>query len=124
MTFENSTPIHLKYELDAAPAKVWRALTIPEYVSQWLGRPKEEDAIPDEEAAPFELRLISAEPDVLVRYSIRENDAVSVVTFQIDANSSGGTTFHIVHELAAMAQGNMSMLAANSNWPRKLQRTA
>jgi uncharacterized protein YndB with AHSA1/START domain len=101
--------INLTYELDAAPSKVWRALTIPEYVSRWLKRPTLKDKVPEENAldSSFEIRLISADPDTRVRYSIKDNDAISVVTFQIGANGTGGTTFSIVHEIA--------MSAANSN---------
>ena len=64
----------------------------------------------------FEFHLISADPDTRVRYSIKDNDAISVVTFQIRANASGGTTFSIVHELA--------MSAANSNWQNPLRAAA
>lgn len=109
MTRKPEARISLTYELDAAPTKVWRALTVPEYVSQWLGSPVD----PDNDDGPrdnnFELRLISAEPDSRVRYSIKDNEAVSTVTFQIDANGNGGTTFRIVHE--------QSMITANWNMP-------
>jgi uncharacterized protein YndB with AHSA1/START domain len=118
MTRKTDASIHLTYELDAAPSKVWRALTVPEYVSRWLKRPTGKNEVPEENAleSSFELRLISADPDTRVRYSIRDNDAVSVVTFQIGANGSGGTTFSIVHELA--------MSAANSNWQQPLRAAA
>ncbi|EJN06250.1 SRPBCC domain-containing protein [Phyllobacterium sp. YR531] len=112
MTHKNDERISLTYELDASPAKVWRALTIPEYVSQWLSKPTDTDNDEKQKENTFELRLISAEPGTRVRYSIRDNDAVSTVTFQIGANSNGGTTFHIVHE--------HSMVAANLNIPRRL----
>lgn len=107
MTHKSRTPINLTYELDAAPAKVWRALTIPEYVAQWLGSLADsgKDDTPDE--GNLELRLVSAEPATRVRYSIRDHDAVSTVTFEIHANGNGGTTFQIVHERA--------MSAANGN---------
>ncbi|MHC1551141.1 SRPBCC family protein [Phyllobacterium sp. K27] len=101
----------LIYELDAAPTKVWRALTIPEYVSQWLGGSDSSDGGHGPVEDSFELHLISAEPDTSVRYSIKDNEAVSTVTFQINANGKGGTTFRIVHE--------QSMVAANCNLPRR-----
>lgn len=111
MTPKSEAPIRLTYELDAEPTKVWRALTVPEYVSRWLGSPACSDM--DDEAAldRIELRLISMKPGTHVRYSIKDNEAVSTVTFQINANDKGGTTFHIVHE--------QSMIAANCNFPRQ-----
>lgn len=111
MTRKSEARISLTYELDAEPTKVWRALTIPEYVSQWLGSPDGSDIGDGATQDNFELLLISAEPDTRVRYSIRDNEAVSTVTFQINANGKGGTTFHIVHE--------QSMSAANCNLPRR-----
>lgn len=118
MIRKTDASVNLTYELDAAPSRVWRALTEPEYVSQWLKRPAGKNKVPQENALvpSFELRLISADPDSRVRYSIKDNDAVSVVTFQIRANASGGTTFSIVHELA--------MSAANSNWQSPLRAAA
>jgi len=110
MTCKSKAPITLTYDLDAAPAKVWRAMTIPEYVAQWLGTPANSDNDDTAEEGSFELRLISAEPATRVRYSIKDHEAVSTVTFQISENGNGGTTFHIVHERA--------MSAANSNGPR------
>ncbi|RCW81559.1 SRPBCC family protein [Phyllobacterium bourgognense] len=109
MTRTTDASVNLTYELDAAPSKVWRALTVPEYVSRWLKRPAIENDAPENGALqpPFELQLISADPDTRVRYRIKDNDAISVVTFQIGANDAGGTTFSIVHEIA--------MSAANSN---------
>ncbi len=112
MTLTSEARISLTYELDAAPSKVWRALTIPEYVSQWLGGGAN-SVLNDGPEGGFELRLISAEPHTNVRYSIKDDEAVSTVTFQISGNASGGTTFRIVHE--------QSMRAANCNLPRLSQ---
>ena len=118
MTRKTDASINLTYELEAAPSKVWRALTVPEYVSRWLKRPAGKDDAPEKTTLepPFELHLISADPDTRVRYRIRDNDAISVVTFQIGANGTGGTTFSIVHELA--------MSAANGNCQKPLRAAA
>lgn len=109
MTRNADASIRLTYELDAAPSKVWRALTLPEYVSQWLKRPADDSEVPGGDAPDpsIELRLVSADPHTGVRYCMKDSDAVSYVTFQIGANGRGGTTFSIVHEFA--------MSAANSN---------
>ncbi len=118
MTRKTDASINLTYELDAAPSKVWRALTVPEYVSRWLKRPTvKEDASEQSTLEPsFQLHLISADPDTRVRYRIKDDDAISVVTFQIGANGTGGTTFSIVHELA--------LSAANSNGQKPLRAAA
>ncbi|PSH70174.1 hypothetical protein CU102_03525 [Phyllobacterium brassicacearum] len=112
MTHKTDASIKLTYELDAAPSKVWRALTLPEYVSRWLKRPTGKSGVPEENTPEpsIEIHLISADPHTRVRYSMKDNDAVSYVTFQIGANGRGGTTFSIVHELA--------MSVANNNRPQ------
>lgn len=118
MTRKTDASINLTYELDAAPSKVWRALTVPEYVSRWLKRPTVKDDGPGKSTLEpsFELHLISADPDTRIRYRIKDNDAISVVTFRIGSNGTGGTTFSIVHELA--------MSAANSNCQKPLRAAA
>ena len=108
--------LNFEYELDAPPAKVWRALTIPEYVARWLTPPASEG--PTQERAPLQppasLRLLDCEPNQSVRYLWREAATPFVedaVTFRIAANEAGGTTLRIVHELNAAKR----VPAANSN---------
>ena len=109
--------LNFEYELDAAPTKVWRALTIPEYVARWLAPPASEGPA-RESAAPLQppasLRLLDCEPNQSVRYLWRDAATPLVegaVTFRVAANEAGGTTFRIVHELNAAK----STPAANSN---------
>jgi len=109
--------LNFEYELDASPAKVWRALTIPEYVARWL-TPQAGESPAQEGAArlqpPASLRLLECEPNQSVRYVWREAASPfveSTVTFRVAANEAGGTTFRIVHELNAAK----STPAANSN---------
>ena len=112
--------LNFEYQLDAPPAKVWRALTIPEYVARWLIAPEREaSALEDVKPLrpqPVSLRLLDCEPNQSVRYSWNEAASPfleSVVTFRLAANDAGGTTFSIVHErnIATRKQ------AANSNRP-------
>ena len=108
---KNSSALNFEYELDAPLAKVWRALTIPEYVAQWLGLPNAEGP------PPLSVRLLDIEPDRSVRYHWREEertDWANLVTFHVTPNAAGGTTFRIIHERIAPAR------AANSNRPRML----
>jgi uncharacterized protein YndB with AHSA1/START domain len=111
-------------ELDAAPAKVWRALTIPEFVAAWLLPNTLGDARTGEK---FELggsahglsrriacEVLEAEPERRLRYSWREADATeSVVTFELTPHGKG-TRLRVTHGAAAPAP---RMQAANANGP-------
>jgi uncharacterized protein YndB with AHSA1/START domain len=112
---EHETAVTFEYELDAPPAQVWRAVTIPEFVAQWL-TPASEDA-----AAPtVSFRLLDEEPGRSVRYLWREETSPlpeSLVTFHLHPNSAGGTTFHIVHELMTDARVLPRQGPANGNTP-------
>jgi uncharacterized protein YndB with AHSA1/START domain len=119
--------LKFEYELEAPPARVWRALTIPEYVARWLTAPAiaPERELPKREGAgpsrpqPVSLRLLDCEPNRSVRYSWAEEASPfmeSVVTFRLAANEMGGTTFSIVHELGVATRKQ----AANSNRPMLL----
>jgi uncharacterized protein YndB with AHSA1/START domain len=91
-------------ELADAPEKVWRALTEPQLVAEWLK--------PDA-GASIDCELIKAEPHRLLRYRWREGDddngagIESVVTFTLARTPAGGTRLRIVHtgfaQLAPMA---------------------
>jgi uncharacterized protein YndB with AHSA1/START domain len=82
--------------LDAPPDKVWRALTIPEYLERWLERPESVDV--DQVAAN--------EPhSVTYRWTERgSGDAdpeESFVTFELTPRDNGGTWFRLTHRPAA-----------------------
>jgi uncharacterized protein YndB with AHSA1/START domain len=78
----------LEFEFDAPPAKVWRAVTIPELRERWL---------PDRD-------LVGAEPETSipgeeVRYRMRDSEPPfreSQVIFKIEPSVSGGTRFRII----------------------------
>ncbi|MBX2856276.1 MAG: hypothetical protein KTR21_14890 [Rhodobacteraceae bacterium] len=96
----------LEYELDAAPEKVWRAVSSSAYREQWL--PKA--ALVDEEA-------VSITPGEEVRYRMRDDEPPfleSVVTFQIAPTPAGGATLTIIHELTD-PRVKPRITAANSN---------
>jgi uncharacterized protein YndB with AHSA1/START domain len=120
--------LNFEYELDAPPARVWRALTIPEYVSRWLSPPGSHEAPGSEGASaaqprPTSLRMLDCEPNRSVRYAWREDASPlveSIVTFRLRDNEAGGTTFSIVHELHAVTRLPADKHPANSNIPRLL----
>jgi uncharacterized protein YndB with AHSA1/START domain len=117
------------YELDASPAKVWRALTIPEFVAQWLtARIVEPDAEtrepePLSSSPSITLHLLASEPGRSIRYLWREEGSSfseSIVTFRLSPNDTGGTTFRIVHEPTEATRLLSRQRPANSNTPRLL----
>lgn len=91
--------------LDAPPEKVWRALTIPEYLERWL---KPSEAI--------DLSVVTAEENKSLTYRWRESGlgAIvgaedSLVTFELTPTVDGGTWFKLTHAPMAVP------VAANSN---------
>lgn len=121
-TAETGPALRYEYDLDAAPSKVWRALTVPEFVARWL--------LPDpqapQEPSRISLEVIEADAERFVRYSMREEDDTvpdSIVTFRLNPNGSGGTIFSIVHEPVALAKP-LGRTAANGNAPPTTMRLA
>jgi uncharacterized protein YndB with AHSA1/START domain len=123
-------------ELPEPPEKVWRALTTPEIVSEWLAptdlRPEvgAKFAIHDNTVGsdPVECEVLSVEPERSIVFGWRDADARrdgldSTVTFEIAGTDSGGTHLSIVHEVryaarsavAATAMHCATAMAANDN---------
>ena len=111
----SDTP-ELVYEtdLDAPPEKVWRALSVPEYLDRWL-QPK----------AAEQLDVVKSDENKSLTYRWRESGqgAVvgaedSLVTFELKPTHDGGTWFKLTHApmpLPAAANSNRvgpMMLAA------------
>lgn len=106
--------------LDAPPEKVWRALTIPEYVERWLS-PKGVEAKADGisltgPAERIDCTVVTAETNKRLTYRWREvgEGAIqgaedSVVTFELTPTANGGTWFRLTHAPMAVP------VAANSN---------
>jgi uncharacterized protein YndB with AHSA1/START domain len=98
--------------LDAAPEKVWRALSIPAYRDAWL--------LPDGNAERFSAEVVEAVPPHRLRLNWREGDAEGeLVTFTLEATPEGGTWLRLVHDRAAApmrvpipANANTAMLKA------------
>jgi uncharacterized protein YndB with AHSA1/START domain len=80
----------LEYDLDAPPAKVWRAVTIPALRERWL---------PDRDLAGAEPESSIAGEEV--RYRLRDSEPPfreSHVIFRIEPNEDGGTRFRIIQQ--------------------------
>jgi uncharacterized protein YndB with AHSA1/START domain len=139
-------------DLPDAPEKVWRALTVPDLLAEWM---MPNDINPETGSRfafagpekPIECEVLDAEPGRLLRYSWRERsgdadrqELDSIVTFTLARTVSGGTHLRIVHDgfvqaatpAVAMAGGNCRLslraykpkppVAANA--PRLLMRAA
>ncbi|MBB4233912.1 SRPBCC family protein [Rhizobium esperanzae] len=108
-TKQRQTGFEQRYELDAPPEKVWRAISIAEFREKWL--PKE--ALSDPQA-------LSETPGKEVRYRLRDDSPPfleSTVTFTVAPNASGGTSLRIIHELTGATFERLTSSAANSNSP-------
>ena len=106
---EQKNDIELEYELNEPPQKVWRAISVPEFLENWL--PKE--ALADPKAA-------SVTPDEEISYRMRDSTPPfleSTVTFRIAPNAKGGTNLRIIHELTDVKFDRMTKAAANNNSP-------
>ncbi|WP_314953550.1 hypothetical protein [Bradyrhizobium cosmicum] len=93
----------LEYELDAPPAKVWRAVTIPALRERWL---------PDCDLAGAEPESSIAGEEV--RYRLRDSEPPyreSHVIFRIEPNEDGGTRVRIIQRACDVALPQ----AANTN---------
>ncbi|UPK35830.1 hypothetical protein IVB18_00105 [Bradyrhizobium sp. 186] len=80
----------LEYDLDAPPAKVWRAVTIPALRERWLPGSDLAGAEPESSIAGEE-----------VRYRLRDSEPPfreSHVTFRIEPNETGGTRVRIIQQ--------------------------
>ncbi len=76
-------------ELPDPPEKVWRALTEADLVAEWLT---------SDESAPIEREVVLEEPPHLLRLAWRDGrDVESLVTFELERTSTGGTNLRVVH---------------------------
>lgn len=101
-------------DLDAAPEKVWRALTVPELVEQWLG--VHPAGANDYGERSYE--IVEAEPFSRLRYAWRDRAASepdTIVTFDLRPLPDGGTWFRLTHGIAAGSRA--PVMAANCNSP-------
>lgn len=105
--------VTLELTLDAAPEKVWRALSIPEYRDSWLTS--------GADAAGITTEVLEAEPPRRLTLSWRDGDAApdERVTFTLLPTPDGGTWLRLVHDrlplplpVPANANGATLLLAA------------
>ncbi len=103
----------LEYDLDAPPAKVWRAISIPAFRDKWLPHEALADAEP-----------VSSTPGEEIRYKLRDDEPPfleSMVTFQVRPGGNGGTRLTIVQGLVDKRLKRFAAKAANSNTPYRMR---
>ncbi len=98
-------------ELDAPPEKVWRALSVPQYLRAWL-----------KPSAHVDLHVIAAQENRSLQLRWREAGQGaalevedSVVTFELAPTTEGRTWFRLTHAPEVMpvaANGNGLMMQA------------
>jgi len=114
--------IVVECELEAAPEKVWRALTVPEFVATWLDVPAADKVTADTTGPAY--RIIEALPFSRVRYAWNDttvNEPETVVTFDLEAQPDGGTWFRLTH---SVEQPRTLVAPANSNSPPLMRAAA
>jgi len=73
-------------DLEAAPAKVWRAIAEPDLRDAWLG---------EAEAGPAEVRR--ADPPGRLDLAWPTHEGESLISFEIDPSEDGGSHLRITH---------------------------
>lgn len=124
---ETVEDIVLDCELDEAPERVWRALTRPELVAEWLGptdiapevgRRFTLEPMPNK---PVDCEILEAEPERKLSYRWREADAggavtQSTVTFEVTPTPLGGSHLRLVHSgFRAAGAGSMTGVANDNS---------
>ena len=98
-----------EYELDAAPEKVWRAISVPGFRDKWLPEGDLADADP-----------VATAPGEEIRYTMRDGEPPfleSVVTFQVRRGADGGSILRVVHGLTDARLVPRMVPPANNNGP-------
>jgi uncharacterized protein YndB with AHSA1/START domain len=112
--------IAFECDLPEPPDKVWRALTTPEIVSEWLlptdlvPEAGEKFAFRDSAAMEIECEVLSVDPERSISFAWRDAEARrsrldSTVTFEIAGTEAGGTHLRIVHEVRYEAQATAAI---------------
>ncbi len=92
-------------DLAEPPEKVWRALTVPELLAEWLmpndfePRIGHDFTFRPEKGADIACEVLDVEENRLIRYSWREEDQPvdSIVTVRLTPLTGGGTHLRLVH---------------------------
>jgi uncharacterized protein YndB with AHSA1/START domain len=110
----NESIVH-ECELPESREKVWRALTVPEILAEWL--------MPDGQSV--ECEVVSAERPDRIEYRWREGDRVAVestVTIELSDTPDGGTHLRITHDDFELAEETVAVFQPIFAQPRSPRR--
>jgi uncharacterized protein YndB with AHSA1/START domain len=104
----------IHWQLDHPPDRVWKALTDPDLLNDWLGRNDRRPelgacfaiGVPADLGSPVECKVLEAIPNRVLRITWRganagEADAPpldTAITFVLDEHAEGGTRLHVIPE--------------------------
>lgn len=103
---EGAESIVFECELEAPPAKVWRALTVPQYLERWLApndfEPEEGKRFsfytPDADGGKVDCEVLTIDPERALAFSWQpEQGPRSEVEFVLLPTVQGGTLLRLVH---------------------------
>lgn len=112
MSDRDEVELVLEFEIEAPPAKIWRAVTIPEYRNRWLPGKTLVDG------EPLDVKIGRS-----VRYQLHDDKppfGQSEVTFEVEPGTNGHSIFRITHTRPAAND----LLSANCNAPLRACRAA
>lgn len=95
---ESEDTIVYECELDAPPETVWRAVSVPEFLAEWIGFPPDAG---DAGREPARYTIEEARPTSHVRLRWQDEDAGmpdSLVTIDLSPAPEGRTFFRLTHE--------------------------
>jgi len=98
-------------ELDAPPETVWRAVSVPEFLAEWIGFPPREGGDRNGDSASYTIEETTPPSRVRLRWHDRDVDQPDTrVTIDLTPAPEGRTFFRLVHDAGAMRR-----IAANEN---------
>jgi uncharacterized protein YndB with AHSA1/START domain len=121
--------IRLEHLYRQPPARIWRALTEPEYVARWWAR----GDIRAEVGHRFQMdmgpwgmqpcQVLAVEPERLFRYSFAEPTLDTIITWQL-APEGTGTRLTLIHEGFDLdsAMGRQAFEGMKPGWPGIVER--
>jgi uncharacterized protein YndB with AHSA1/START domain len=125
------TSIEIDQFIARTPAKVWRALTEPEWLARWWATGDIKPVVGHRFTldmgpwGPQECEVLEVDPERLLRYTFAEESLGSTLTFRLEPEGDGTRLFF---EHAGLdpdtPAGQNALRNMGAGWPRVLARLA